>query len=229
MKLLSENELIWSSVVANSAMNRGRNASGINSYEKEFKFKPQTFLKNYIEKHGQVRWLDLCCGQGKALVQVATDLAAQGLQHKAVLSGIDLIDSFLPIPPSVTCVHFEIKSAVEWLTGNEYDLITCAHGLHYIGDKLQVLKTAFASLSPNGLFIANLDLKSILIGNGDAKNHIKTILKKNAVQYNARTRIVQCSGYRAIDFVVEYKGANDQAGPNYTGQEAVNSFYEIKR
>lgn len=33
MKLLSENELVWSWVVANSKMNRKRNASGVNSYD----------------------------------------------------------------------------------------------------------------------------------------------------------------------------------------------------
>ena len=225
MKLLSESELIWSPVVANSTMNRERNASGINSYEKEFKFKPEAFLVNHIDKFGQVKWLDLCCGHGKALVQVALDLSKQDLQHKAVLKGIDLVDSFLPIPPSVTCLQFEVTSAVEWSPGDEYDLITCVHGLHYIGDKLKVLKTAMASLSSNGLFIANLDLKNILIDNGDAQSHLKSIFKTNTIQYNARTRVVQCNGPRIIDFGVEFKGASDQAGPNYTGQEAVNSFY----
>jgi len=225
MKLLSESELIWSPVVANSTMNRERNASGINSYEKEFKFKPEAFLVNHIDKFGQVKWLDLCCGYGKALVQVALDFSKQDLEHKAVLKGIDLVDSFLPIPTSVSCLQFEVKSAVEWSPGDEYDLITCVHGLHYLGDKLKVLKTAMASLSSNGLFIANLDLKNILIDNGDAQSHLKSIFKTNTIQYNARTRVVQCSGPRVIDFGVQYKGASDQAGPNYTGQEAVNSFY----
>jgi len=227
MKLLSESELVWSPVVANSTMNRERNANGINSYEKEFKFKPEAFLVNHIDKFGQVKWLDICCGQGKALIQVATYLSNKNLQHKAALKGIDLVDSFLPILPSVTCLQFEVKSAVEWASGEAYDLITCVHGLHYIGDKLKVLKTAMASLTSNGLFIANLDLKNIMIGNGDAQNHMKSIFKNNTVQYNARTRIIQCNGPRSIDFGVQYKGASDQAGPNYTGQEAVNSFYDL--
>lgn len=52
MKLLSEKELIWSTVVANSTMNRARNASGLNSYEKEFRSKPEQFLYKHIEQFG---------------------------------------------------------------------------------------------------------------------------------------------------------------------------------
>ncbi|WP_188316251.1 hypothetical protein [Chitinophaga agrisoli] len=66
MELLSESELIWSSVVANTRMNRERNASGINSYEQEFRFKPEDHLITTIHKQGYAKWLDLCCGQGKA-------------------------------------------------------------------------------------------------------------------------------------------------------------------
>jgi hypothetical protein len=43
--LHSGKELVWLSVVANSAMNRARNASGINSYQQEFTFQPQDALK----------------------------------------------------------------------------------------------------------------------------------------------------------------------------------------
>ncbi len=50
MKLLTESELIWSPIVANNRMNRKRRASGINSYEKELKFKPETFLDNCFEQ-----------------------------------------------------------------------------------------------------------------------------------------------------------------------------------
>jgi hypothetical protein len=47
------------------------------------------------------------------------------------------------------------------------------------------------------------------------------------VQYNRRTRILVCKGPRQIDFSLTYKGANDAAGPNYTGQDAVCSVYSI--
>lgn len=56
MKLLSENELVWSWVVANSKMNRKRNASGVNSYEKELKIKPEVFLEEHIRQFGTARY-----------------------------------------------------------------------------------------------------------------------------------------------------------------------------
>jgi hypothetical protein len=57
MQLLPEEKLVCSPVVANSRMNRSRNASGINSYEKEFLFKPEDYLLSTVKSKG--RWLDL--------------------------------------------------------------------------------------------------------------------------------------------------------------------------
>jgi 2-polyprenyl-3-methyl-5-hydroxy-6-metoxy-1,4-benzoquinol methylase len=225
MKLLSENELVWSPVVANSKMNRERNASGINSYEKEFKFKPESFLRDHIDSKDQVKWLDICCGQGKALIQAALHLSEKGLQDKATLRGIDLIDSFLPIPPAINCIEFEIRSVVNWSPGEKYDLITCVHGLHYIGDKLKVLKTIFGSLNPGGIFMANLDLANIKIADCNTEKYLKDLFRVNSIAYKARSKTIACKGPVKIDFGVCYEGATDKAGPNYTGQEAVNSFY----
>lgn len=228
MKLLSENELVWSWVVANSKMNRKRNASGVNSYEKELKIKPEVFLEECIRRFGSVKWLDICCGEGKALIQAAEHLAAKGLQNKAMLKGIDLVDAFQPIPPSITCIDLEIKSMVDWSTSEQYDLITSVHGIHYIGDKLKVLSAIFERLSEQGLFIANLDLNNFHFLNGDAGTYLKNIFKQNNVQYNSRTRLITCEGWRQINFNVTYKGANDEVGPNYTGQDSVCSVYEVR-
>jgi len=227
MKLLSENELVWSWVVANSKMNRKRNASGVNSYEKELKINPELFLENHIQQKGFVKWLDICCGEGKALIQAAEYLSKKGLQDKALLKGVDLVNAFQPISAAISCIHFEVRSIVDWSPTEQYDLITCVHGLHYIGDKLKVLKAIFEILSSQGLFIANLDLNNIQLLNGDAAAYLKSNFKQNDIQYNSRTRLLTCKGPRRIDFNVSYKGANDQAGPNYTGQDAVASVYEV--
>jgi 2-polyprenyl-3-methyl-5-hydroxy-6-metoxy-1,4-benzoquinol methylase len=227
MKLLSENELVWSWVVANSKMNRKRNASGVNSYEKELKIKPGVFLEEYIRQFGNVTWLDICCGEGKALIQAAEYLATKGLQDKATLKGIDLVAAFQPIPPSITCVDLDVKSIVDWDSTEQYDLITSVHGIHYIGDKLKVLSAILGRLSEEGLFIANLDLNNIHFINGDADKHLKNIFKQNNVQYNSRTRLITCKGPRHLEFNVTYKGANDEVGPNYTGQDSVCSVYEV--
>jgi SAM-dependent methyltransferase len=228
MKLLSEKELIWSWVVANSKMNRKRNASGVNSYEKELKIKPEVFLEEFIRQFGSVKWLDICCGEGKALIQAAENLATNGLQDKARLKGIDLVDAFQPIPPLISCVELEVKSMVDWVSTEEYDLITSVHGLHYIGDKLKVLSVILERLSAEGIFIANLDLSNFHFLNGDADKYLKEIFRQNNVQYNNRTRLLTCKSARHINFKVTYNGANDEAGPNYTGQDAVCSVYELR-
>lgn len=227
MKLLPENELIWSWVVANSKMNRERNASGVNSYEKELKFKPERFLETHIHQSGSVKWLDMCCGQGKALIQAADYLSKKNLQDRATMKGVDLVNSFQPIPHSITCINFEVTSIVDWSDEVQYDLITCIHGLHYIGDKLKVLKKILERLSAEGIFMANLDLNNISIANTDTENHLRDIFNKYTIQYNQRTRMLVCKGPRRLDLNVSYKGASDEAGPNYTGQDAVCSMYEL--
>ncbi|WP_238430061.1 class I SAM-dependent methyltransferase [Chitinophaga agri] len=224
MKLLTESELIASPVVANSRMNRERNASGVNSYEKEFKFRPEDFLAEYIQAHGHVKWLDICCGEGKALIQAASHLSALQLHDKATLKGMDLIDGFDPVPAGISCVSFDIQSAVTWEPTEKYDLITCSHGLHYVGDKLKVLSRIFASLSENGVFYGHLDLGNIMImAVGD--DYLKRAFKKNDIQYNGRTKLLYCKGPRTVTFGLNYVGADDKSGPNYTGQEAVTSYY----
>ena len=226
MKLLPENELIWSWVVANSKMNRERNASGINSYEQELGFKPETFLEKRVGETGVVKWLDLCCGEGKALIQTAAYLAEYGLQEKAMLTGIDLVDAFQPIPSSLTCISFEKGSLVDYTFTEQYDLITCIHGLHYVGDKLKVLKTVLERLQPNGLFIANIDLNNIQVKNNDTVRLLGNLFKKFDIRYDRSTKLLSCNGPRLVDFNLNYIGASDEAGPNYTGQDAVLSVYE---
>ncbi len=225
MKLLTEEELILSAVVANNRMNRGRNASGVNSYEKDLGFQPEQYLRDCLERFGQVKWLDLCCGEGKALLQCAVELADDHLQHRATLIGIDLIDGFQPIPPAIACLQWDVQSVVDWIAADQYDIITCVHGLHYVGDKLQVVQRACSALTEQGIFMAHLDLQNIKIANGSDRQFVKKRLTENGMEYNARKKIISCKGPREVDFGLVYEGASDQAGPNYTGQEAVDSYY----
>lgn len=43
--------------------------------------------------------------------------------------------------------------------------------------------------------------------------------------YDARRRLVSCRGRASVDVPWVYLGADDRAGPNYTGQPAVTSVY----
>jgi ubiquinone/menaquinone biosynthesis C-methylase UbiE len=225
MKLLSENELIWSPIVANNRMNRKRSSSGINSYEKELKFKPEAYLNTLLKQKDHVKWLDLCCGEGNALLQYAHALSDKGRQELVTLLGIDLVDEFQPIPSVINCLRFEIASLVNWSNDDQYDLITCIHGLHYVGDKLKALSMVLKLIANQGLFAANLDLNNIKI-EGDLKgNYLKKLFAENDIVYNARRKLVTCKGPRDIYFNLTYKGADDKTGPNYTGQEVVDSYY----
>ncbi len=226
MQLLPEDKLIWSPVVANSRMNRERNASGINSYEQEFKFKPEVFLQQRIVEQGAASWLDLCCGQGKALVQVAESFLSQNLGDRIHLEGVDLIGDFVSSSTDLHCLHFEMGNIAEFKTERQYDLITCVHGLHYVGNKLEAIEKAMHLLKPTGQFWANLDLENIVINHNSSSDYLKDMFRQSGFVYNSRTKILKGSGANSIHFGLKYKGADDQYGPNYTGQPSVCSYYE---
>lgn len=226
MKLLPENNLIWSPVVANSRMNRERNSSGINSYEQEFKFKPESFLEEKITQFGKASWLDLCCGHGKALIQTADYFHKKKLQDRIKLKGVDLIGDFM-VPASAASIKFESKSVTEFVSQEKHDLITCVHGLHYLGDKLKVIQTAANLLNSSGLFIANLDLNNIVINGADTNSFLKGLFREKGLNYNPKTKLLKRIDAANIHFALKYLGADDSCGPNYTGQESVTSYYSV--
>lgn len=225
-KLLNKEELAWSPIVANNSMNRERQAIGINSYEKDIGLNPLDFLlKN--SSQDKVRWLDLCCGKGNALIQTANILEEKGGSDQYELSGIDLVDFFSD--PAHLRIVFQVQNLERWMPQKEYDLISIVHGLHYVGDKISLVERAISALSPQGLFIANLDLENIKIqAANQPKKLLSSFFKKNKLEYNSRKKILS-SGKGKIDISgFHYLGADDKAGPNYTGQEVVNSYYALK-
>ena len=227
MTLLPEDRLIWSPIVVNSRMNRERNSSGINSYEQEFKFKPEEYLASKIKEFGQASWLDLCCGHGKALIQTAEYFDKLDQQNVVTLKGIDLVDTFPTVDKNITCIELKSESLITWTPDQTYDLITCVHGLHYLGDKLKVIESSINALKPSGLFVANLDLGNIVLQGAKTNVYLKNSFKKYGVDYNSRTRVLKHIGGIAINFNLKYLGADDKYGPNYTGQDSVTSYYSV--
>ncbi|WP_160715259.1 class I SAM-dependent methyltransferase [Chitinophaga solisilvae] len=221
MKLLTEAELIWSPVVANTRMNRSRQATGVNSYEKEFGFSPVSFLEQRLAAGAPVAWLDVCCGEGRALLQAADYFAARGLSDKLLLKGIDLL------PPADDRVIFETAAAVGWKPQETYDLITCSHGLHYLGDKLQVTATLLSVLKSAGCFAAHLDLHNIRIAQDAGGKYLKQLFAASSIRYDARRKLLLCTGPQQLHTGLMFLGADDLSGPNYTGQEAVTSYYRL--
>ena len=223
-RLLSEDALERSSVVANCRMNRERNLTGSNGYAREVGFNPLTML---MEKAGSVRWLDLCCGSGKALIKAAQIVHDCQVEGRIEIVGVDLIGMFFPVDPHLTCLHFVKASLSQWQPCGQFDLITCVHGLHYLGDKLGLIARAVSWLAPSGQFVANLDLKNIKLTDGrPASRVVARELRKNGLEYNNRKNLLRCPSCRSLELPFRYLGADDQAGPNYTKQPAVDSYYE---
>ncbi len=209
-RLLDHAALERSSVVANNAMNRERNLDGVNSYRKDLGFSPLAHLVD----NSKSSWLDICCGSGRALIQAAR--AQAGLR----LVGVDLVDFFDPFSdPGLTLTA---ASIIDWAPdpGRTFDLITCVHGLHYIGDKLGVLARALRWLAPGGLFAAHLDLANVKLVSGGRLPRLP-----RGLRYDSRRRLVTCRGPLELRLELEYAGADDTCGPNFTGQPAVDSYY----
>jgi trans-aconitate methyltransferase len=140
--------------------------------------------------------------------------------------GVDLVGMFLDPGPDLTCLGLVEASLTSWRPDRPFDLITCVHGLHYVGDKLGLIARAASWLTDDGIFVANLDLANIKLSEGRAAGRVvSTDLGRAGVPYDRRKRLISCRGRKVVDLPHRYLGADDQAGPNYTGQPAVDSYY----
>jgi len=207
--LLDDFALSGSPVVANNAMNRERGLIGVNSYEREVGLDP---LSRLVDGDA---WLDLCCGSGRALFEAAADPRAVGV----TITGVDLVDFFAAAvrPPGLELIVANVST---WRPGRRYDLITCVHGLHYVGDRLGLLARAASWLTPTGLLVADFDPEQVA-GAAD----LVDALRRRGFAYDARAHRVTLHGGRDVVFPYRYLGADDTAGPNHTGQPAVRAHY----
>ena len=116
-------------------------------------------------------------------------------------------------------------SVAGWQPTERFDLITCVHGMHDIGDKLALITRVASWLAPDGRLIADLDLAAIYLDGRRADRPIGRRLRQAGFTYNARRRQITCTGQRDVRLPYRCLGADDQAGPGYTGQPAVSSHY----
>lgn len=228
-RLLDDDALARSAVVANCAMNRERQLVGPNSYTRELRFNPLDRLRTRLPAPTgmTVGWLDLCCGTGHALVQAAQQLCRDGLADQASLVGVDLVEYFEPTPVPDPPLRLVCAQVTTWTPRRRFDLITCVHGLHYVGDKLAALSRAAGWLTDDGVLIADLDLASIrLTGGRPAGRALSAVLGEAGFTYDPRRHRITCTGRRQVSLPYAYLGADERAGPNYTNQPAVNSYYQ---
>jgi SAM-dependent methyltransferase len=214
-------------------MNRERQLAGVNSYARELGFHPLDWLiarTRQSPPRSATGWLDLCCGTGHGLVQAANILARDGLDQLVTIVGVDLVDFFDSTPVHGTALHLTCGSVTSWSPSRRFDLITCVHGLHYVGDKLAVLSRVASWLTDDGRFIADLDLDSIRLADGrPAGRKLATALREAGFTIDTRRRRIARNGRGAVSLPYTYLGADDRAGPNYTGQPAVSSYYRYRQ
>jgi len=225
--LINDRALIESEVVANNAMNRERGIAGPNSYTKDLGFDPVAFVLDRLRHGASVSWLDLCCGSGKALIQAASLLRHQAATGRVRIVGVDLVPMFEPIPPGVRGLEFNAAHVGSWEPHANFDLITCVHGLHYVGDKLGLVQRACGWLKVDGRLLAHLDPANLRLRTELPGRHSWTAaLTRAGLTYIRGRRLVCRTGSIEMNFPYRYLGADDKAGPNITGQPAVDSWYE---
>ena len=229
MDLIPDDRLERSSVVANCAMNRERGLTGSNGYGRELGWDVVPMLRERSARTDEpARWLDLCCGSGRALLEAAEQL---GTAAPVEILGLDLVDHFAPLPQPNTVVRLRTGSVTTWSPpdGQRFDTITCVHGLHYVGDKLAVLSRVAAWLKPDGVFTASFDAASVRRSDGSPLGRsLTSALRRAGFAYDARNRRISRPGGGAAALPFIYLGADDAAGPNYTGQPAVHSYYDVR-
>ncbi|HLK59795.1 MAG TPA: methyltransferase domain-containing protein [Chthonomonadaceae bacterium] len=223
--LLDDEALTRSEIVANARINRGRSVVGVNSYARELGLDPLAFLTERLSAGAHIAWLDLCCGAGNALIESALYFAQHEWDARVALVGVDLIDMFSPRPPNLSCLRRHTVPVSTWQPDRDFDLITCVHGLHYIGDKLGLLQAAVSWLKPDGLLLAHLDYSNLRLTPPTTLSTLGKDLRQAGFVYNRARHLLQRQGKANIALPYRYLGADDQAGPNYTGQPAVHSFY----
>jgi SAM-dependent methyltransferase len=229
LDLLDRERLERSSVVANCAMNRGRRLQGPNGYARELGFCPLGFLQERLSQKTGVAWLDLCCGEGRALLDATKALEARALDDRVRLVGVDLVDHFARTTTPSRCLERVVASVHDLQPSRRFDLVTCVHGLHYVGDKLGALARAASWLEPDGLLVVHVDLDNLRWEDGRALGRrALSALRREGFTYDARRRLLGLRGRRELVLPFVHLGSDDRAGPNYTGQPAVAAYYRAR-
>jgi SAM-dependent methyltransferase len=168
-------------------------------------------------------------GSGRALVQAADELDRAGLADRVQIVGVDLVDYFAATPRPLPGLDLVTASVTDWVPDRTFDLITCVHGLHYVGDKLGVLSRVAGWLTGNGRFLADLDPDGVRLADGrPAGRRLSAALRAAGFDLDGRRHRISRTGAGLVDLPYVYLGADDHAGPNYTGQPSVRSHYRAQ-
>jgi SAM-dependent methyltransferase len=221
--MLTNAELLTSDIVANSVMNRQRGLAGVNSYERELSFDLLAFLENLSKERGRALWYDACCGEGKALIEAANALPRMSGRGAIRLLGVDLVDMFAPAqPPNLSLVTGDVNT---FAPERPADLITCVHGIHYLGDKLGFLEHAYRHLAPGGILLAHIDISQLRFQRGKWGDCLRPARSGGAAIRIVSHLLKLEKNEAPLQFGACYLGATVSEKPNYTGITGIDSWY----
>ena len=248
-RILTRDEILRSDIVANSTMNRERGLHGVNSYTRELGFDALAWLMSCAEAHGHAAWLDVCCGEGKALAAAAQELGESHRPLNIHLAGVDLvapgshgsrfpgssrmppIGDVGPVKPAAVQLEFIEADIDSYMPTGAFDLITCVHGLHYLADKLGFLERAYGWLTSGGILVGHLDPANVRSDTmprsfwPTAFRHARHEGAEVGLKSH-RLRIERNAS--VLDFGAEYVGAGPSETVNYTGITVIDSWYRFK-
>lgn len=228
--LLNDEALLASETVTNGAMNRGRALTGVNSYERELRMDIGAFLARRVEERGQALWYDACCGEGRALREAIALWADQSWASRVQILGVDLWDGFVPVSASGS-VRFVAADVTTFDPDTEADLVTCVHGIHYLGDKLAFLERCYACLAPGGVFVGHLDSDSLRFAPDPAVSTWANLLRRTrsggaAAEYRKHVLRIEKNA-ATLRFGMLYAGASIAERPNFSGMIGIDSWYRV--
>jgi SAM-dependent methyltransferase len=218
---LSASDLVKSDIVVNGLMNRDRGFLGVNSYSRELKMDLDSWLRGRAAVGTAITWYDACCGRGRALTEAASILD-EYQPERWVLQGSDLLDDFVDHGADV---RLTAADAVTFRTDAKFDLITCVHGIDYLGDKLGFLQNAYQLLAPGGVLCATMDLSNVMLNDRPVIG-FSALLNWQGVKLKFRDYLLRIERNDVpLTFKGSYAGATPSSTPNYTGNQVIDSWY----
>ncbi len=186
------------------------------------------FLAERVRERGHAVWYDPCCGLGRALVDAGRQFADAGLGGQVRIVGVDLVPMFTPEKsPNVSLRAADVAA---FSLEQPADLVTCVHGLHYLGDKLGFLQNACALLAPGGLLLGHLDPNNVLVAESGqpAWRQAARHAAANGAALDLKRHVLRVKQTDApLVFSAAYLGATVSEQPNYTGMVVINSWYTM--
>ena len=226
--MLNADDLLVSPIVANATMNRGRGLSGVNSYGRELRLDIAAFLERRVRERGEAVWVDLCCGEGRALLEAGRQSLVTDWGSSVRIVGVDLVGMFAAEDaPNVRLIAGDVAA---FTPDAPVDLITCVHGLHYLGDTLGVLESAYAMLGRGGVFLGSLDPQNVR-GRESGESvwrQAAAFARRAGVAPVLKSHVLRLErGEGRLDFGLTYEGATVSAKPNYSGITVIDSWYAL--